>query len=98
MAFGLYFIVSALRKTTGGWLESGEELTAFVGRNLEGSAAFYSDFPATTVLPNAGLFAQLVLLGEWITGLSLLFGFLTRLGAITGMWLTLNFMLAKGLP
>ena len=28
----------------------------------------------------------------------MLFGFLTRLGAIMGMWLVLNIMLAKGLP
>ena len=43
------------------------------------------------------VFSQLVLLGEWVAALSLTLGLLTRLGALTSMWLVLNFMLAKGL-
>jgi hypothetical protein len=50
------------------------------------------------VLPNADLFARMIVFGEWVTALSLLLGFMTRLGAIAGIWLVLNFMLAKGLP
>jgi uncharacterized membrane protein YphA (DoxX/SURF4 family) len=49
-------------------------------------------------LPNADVFARLFTLGEWVAGISLLLGLLTRLGALTGMWLMLNFMLLKGLP
>jgi uncharacterized membrane protein YphA (DoxX/SURF4 family) len=98
ISFGFYLVVSALRKTTEGWLTSGEPVTGFVGRNLEASAAGYRGFLEAVVLPNADRFAQLILLGEWVAGLSLLFGFLTRLGALSGMWLVLNYMLAKGLP
>jgi thiosulfate dehydrogenase [quinone] large subunit len=96
-AFGLYFVVSALRKTMTGWLTDGEQLTQFVERNLDGAAAGYGAFLQGVVIPNAGTFAQLVVLGEWITGISLLLGLLTRMGSIVGMWLMLNFMLAKGL-
>jgi thiosulfate dehydrogenase [quinone] large subunit len=95
--FGVYLLVSALRKTTTGWLTDGEQLTQFVERNLEGAAAGYGAFLESVVLPNAGIFAQLVVLGEWVAGLSLLFGLLTRMGSLAGMWLLLNFMLAKGL-
>ena len=98
MAFGLYFVVSALRKTTTGWLTSGEPMASFVTRNLEGSAAGYRGFLEASVLPNADRFAQLIVLGEWVAGVSLLCGLLTRLGALSGMWLVLNFMLTKGLP
>src|SRR5438094_851485 len=98
IAFGWYFVVSALRKTTGGWLQSGDQVTAFVQPHLEGATPLYRGFLESIVLPNADLLAQLVPLGEWIAGLSLLFGFLTRLGALMGMWLVLNYMLAKGLP
>ena len=72
MAFGLYFVVSAFRKTTMGWLTSSEPLTSFVGRNLEASTPPYGDFLATAVLPNADRFAQLVVFGEWVAGVSLL--------------------------
>jgi len=98
IAFGLYFVVSAFRKTATGWLTTPDPLSSFVVRSLEGATPSYSDFLATTVLPNADRFAQLVVLGEWVTGISLLAGLLTRMGSLVGMWLMLNYMLAKGLP
>ncbi len=98
VAFGVYFIVSALRKTTTGWLTSEDALMQFVGRNVEGAASGYASFLNSVVLPHASIFAQLVVLGEWAAGLSLLFGLATRLGGIVGAWLVLNYMLAKGLP
>lgn len=98
MAFGLYFVVSAWRKTTTGWLTSGDALTSFLERNIDGSPLFYRGFLENTVLPSTDQFAQLVVVGEWVAGLSLLAGLLTRLGALAGMWLMLNYMLAKGLP
>ncbi len=98
IAFGLYFVVSGLRKTMTGWLSGSEGLTSFVQRNLEGPPTFYRGFLEGLVLPNADIFSQLVVVGEWVTGISLLFGVLTRVGAVVGMWLTLNYMLAKGLP
>jgi uncharacterized membrane protein YphA (DoxX/SURF4 family) len=96
-AFGLYFLVSAWRKTTGGWFTSGDGVTNFVERNFENAPASYAAFLDGVVLPGATTFSQLVVLGEWVAGLSLLFGLLTRLGAIVGMWLVLNFMVTKGL-
>jgi thiosulfate dehydrogenase (quinone) large subunit len=96
-AFGLYFVVSAFRKTTTGWVDGGQGVADFLGRNLENAEPMYAGFLNAVVIPNAPLFGQLVLLGEWVAGISLLLGLFTRLGGLVGAWLVLNYMLAKGL-
>ena len=98
IGFGLYFIVQAWDKTTRNWLGDGGPLVQFLQRQVPQSEAFYRPFLEGSVLPNATLFAQLVTIGEWVAGVSLVLGLLTRVGALTGMWLTLNYMLMKGLP
>src|SRR5215471_21109165 len=55
---------------------------------------WYKDFLETTVLPHAALFATLQTIGEVAVGLGLVFGLMTRLAAIIGLFLTLNFTLA----
>ena len=57
--------------------------------------AVYGQFVETVVIPNFTLFAWLIFLAELSTGLSLLTGTLTRLGALLGLLLSLN--LAIGL-
>jgi uncharacterized membrane protein YphA (DoxX/SURF4 family) len=42
------------------------------------------------------LFAHLVAWGETLTGIALLLGLLTPVGAIGGMFLSLNYALSKG--
>jgi uncharacterized membrane protein YphA (DoxX/SURF4 family) len=98
MGFGLYFLSSAWDKTTNrNWLDSGDPLRQSLERSLGAAEGFYRPFLEDTVLPNSDLFAELVVLGEWAAGISLLFGLLTRLGALTGMFLMVNYMLMKGL-
>jgi uncharacterized membrane protein YphA (DoxX/SURF4 family) len=97
VGFGLYFIVQAMGKTAQRWLVDGGALTQRLQRSLEGAESFYRPFLEGTVLPNSLLFSQLVTIGEWVAGLSLVLGLLTRLGSLTGMWLVSNFMLMKGL-
>jgi uncharacterized membrane protein YphA (DoxX/SURF4 family) len=60
------------------------------------STGFYHDFLINTVTPNVGLFAELVRLGEVLTGISLLLGFLTPLGGLVGCFLALNYLAAAG--
>jgi uncharacterized membrane protein YphA (DoxX/SURF4 family) len=108
MAFGLYMISYALDKTMGGWLTSAGPMTNFLFGNpnatpptrgaVVNSTPFYADFLTSVVPPNAGLFAQLVTIGEWVCGILLLLGLLTRLGAIVGIILNLNYIFMKGLP
>jgi thiosulfate dehydrogenase [quinone] large subunit len=97
IGLGLLFLVSALDKTIKGWLGSGEALTRTLQTNLPNAEAFYRPLLEGTVLPQADRFAQLVTLGEWVAGLSLTLGLLTRLGALTAIWLLLNFMAMKGI-
>jgi uncharacterized membrane protein YphA (DoxX/SURF4 family) len=108
IGFGLYFIAQAWDKTTKGWLTSGDPLAGGLfgnpaaqppGRGFAANAeAFYRPFLEGVVQPNALLVSQLVTIGEWTAGSLLVLGLLTRLGALTGVVLTTNFMLMKGLP
>jgi thiosulfate dehydrogenase [quinone] large subunit len=56
---------------------------------------WYKNFLEGTVLPNAQLFASLQTYGEVAVGVGLVLGFLTGLGALVGLYLTLNFGLAS---
>ena len=56
---------------------------------------WYKEFLETTVLPHATLFATLQTVGEVAVGLGLLFGVMTRLAAVVGLFLALNFGLAS---
>lgn len=67
-----------------------------IARATQTSTGFYHDFLLHTVTPNIGLFAELVRLGEVLTGISLLLGFLTPLGGLTGCFLALNYLAAAG--
>ena len=96
IAFGLYFLGSAFKKTTGQWFVDGGPVTEFVQKNLPQATAFYRPFLESTVLPNADLFADLVTLGEWVVGFSLLLGLFTRLGGLLSVLLVGNFLLTKG--
>ena len=56
----------------------------------------YHTFMVTTVVPHADVIAQLMRAGEVLVGISLVLGLFTRAGAIGGMFLALNYILAKG--
>jgi len=63
---------------------------------VKNAGAPYVYFLQEIVIPHAVLFSYLVIIGEVVAGLSLLFGIGTRLGAAIAMFLFLNYMLAKG--
>lgn len=96
IAFGLYMLRQAWQKTGDGWLASGEPLTGAIQRQIENADVFYRPFLTGVVLPNATTFALLVALGEWVVGLSLTVGLLTRLGAAIGIVLAVNYLFLKG--
>ena len=56
---------------------------------------WYKDFLEGTVLPNSRLFATLQTFGEAAVGLGLILGLLTGLGALVGLFLSLNYGLAS---
>jgi len=55
---------------------------------------WYKDFLEQTVLPNAALFATLQTWGEVAVGIGLTLGLATRLTALVGLYLAVNFGLA----
>ena len=64
-----------------------------VAQAVKSNGGFYHDFLLDTVTPHLPIIAELVRLGEVLVGLSLVFGFFTRLGALGGIFLTLNYYL-----
>jgi uncharacterized membrane protein YphA (DoxX/SURF4 family) len=93
---GTLLLVSAADKLGKGWMTTGQPMTQTIQQNLEKSETFYRPILEGTVLPQAGLFAQLVTIGEFVAGTSLLLGLFTRIGAAVCMWLMLQYMMMKG--
>lgn len=79
------FLQGALFMPPGGFMPMA------VARGVQSNVGFYRDFLLNVVTPHVPIFAELVRLGEVLVGLSLVFGFLTRLGALGGVLLTLNY-------
>jgi uncharacterized membrane protein YphA (DoxX/SURF4 family) len=69
-----------------------KRVAEFAGGNPIG---WYKDFLEQTVLPNAALFATLQVWGEVAVGIGLTLGLLTRLTALVGLYLAVNFGLAS---
>ena len=73
------------------------EMLAFLNGPAQRNASSpYLYFLHHIVIPHATLFSYLVIAGALVAGLSLLFGFGTRVGAAIAMFLFLNYMFAKG--
>jgi uncharacterized membrane protein YphA (DoxX/SURF4 family) len=68
----------------------------FLNQQISNTSGPYQAFLVHVVMPNATVFAELVRLGEVVTGCLLLLGFYTRLGGLIGMLLALNYLSAKG--
>jgi thiosulfate dehydrogenase [quinone] large subunit len=91
---GVVFLIAAVPKVRGDFTTG---LTAFLEqRALEQSHPFYRGFLQEVVLPNTQLFAALVTWGEFLVGVLLILGLMTRLSATVALLLTLNYMFAKG--
>jgi thiosulfate dehydrogenase [quinone] large subunit len=83
--------------TSGKWLfGDGSPITGLVSGAIasEDTPGWYAWFLQNVVVPNAGLFATLVALGEFAVGVGLLVGWLTGIVAFGGVFLNANFVLA----
>jgi thiosulfate dehydrogenase (quinone) large subunit len=69
---------------------------AYLQHGIASTTGPYHDFLASTVVPNADLFAQLTRFGELLVGISLVLGLFARLGGFFGVFLPLNYMAARG--
>jgi thiosulfate dehydrogenase (quinone) large subunit len=57
---------------------------------------FYQQFIREVVVPNATVFAPLIVWGELLVGIGLVLGLATRLSATVALLLMANYMFAKG--
>ena len=95
---GVFWLAHGLPKflNAGMFMPPNGFMSQAVARHVQTSTGFYHDFLVHTVQPNIGVFAELVRLGEVLTGISLLLGFLTPLGGLAGCFLALNYLAAAG--
>jgi uncharacterized membrane protein YphA (DoxX/SURF4 family) len=71
-------------------------IVTYVSQGLQHTTGGYHNFLANVVQPNLPIYAELVRLGELLTGIVLVLGFFTRLGGLVGMLLPLNYLAARG--
>ena len=91
---GAFWLIHGIPKFMGtGFLNF---LPTMVQKLAQDATGPYHTFMVTTVVPHADVIAQLMRAGEVLVGISLLLGLFTRVGAIGGMFLAANYMLAKG--
>jgi thiosulfate dehydrogenase (quinone) large subunit len=97
MYAGYFFLKYGLEKATRGFGDA--ELHETLAKWAAGQAYdFYVPFLQRIAIPHAGLFAHLVAYGELAVGVLLLAGCVTRLAALGGIFLCLNFLFASGVP
>lgn len=89
--------------TSSAWFGSsaGAALTGFVkGALTKTSGAhpdvqpWYATFLTNVVLPNAGLFSNIVAIGETLVGVALILGIFTGIAAFFGSFMNMNYLLA----
>lgn len=72
-------------------------LGGFLTKMLPGATPLYAAFAQAVVLPHLAAVAPLVIIGELYVAIAMLVGATTRLASLVGMFLLLNYMLAKGM-
>lgn len=97
ISIGIMFAVAAIGKVSAG-TQWPQRMVGFLNFHAEKSYDFYRTFLEAVVLPNKEVFGYLVAYGEVFVALSLILGLFTRLGAAIGLFMVVNFLLAKGSP
>jgi uncharacterized membrane protein YphA (DoxX/SURF4 family) len=94
LCLGIFFLFMGLDKLA--WLSDAGLLTKQLNEWVETAPAASRWYVRTIAIPGAPVFARLVLVGELATGAALLLGFQTRLAALVGLFMVLNFHFAMG--
>jgi uncharacterized membrane protein YphA (DoxX/SURF4 family) len=94
---GYYLLQQGIRKFLGNFPKGD-----WIGRQIGDVAtldisSWYKHFLLSYVVPHHELFGYLVMIGEMAVGICLLLGLFTRLGALVGLFLILNYFFAIGL-
>ena len=92
---GVMFLIATYAKLSAGDGWPGR-MVGFLNFQADKSFGFYRDFVTLVVVPNKDIFGYMVAYGELFVGLSLVLGLTTRWGAMVGVFLVSNFIMAKG--
>lgn len=95
---GAMWIAHALPKFLNGatFMPPNGMMPKLVAHGAQHGSHAFAGFFANVVTPNLPLFAELVRLGELLTGIALLLGLFTRLGGLVGIVLPILYLAAKG--
>ncbi len=92
---GVFFLFMSLSKI--GWLTDASALTSQLTGWLDEAGPLSRWYLQTLCLPGAPVFARIVPIAEMATGLALILGIYTRLAAMLGLLMILNFHFASGI-
>ena len=89
---GLFFLYAAHFKLNPAFFAGLHNKLAYYANH--DSLWFYGIFLSRVAVPNAFLFAILIVMGELFAGIFLTAGFITRIAAFVAVFLNLNYLLA----
>ena len=94
LCIGVFLVFAGLSKY--GWLTNSGPLAAQLGDWLKQAGPVNRWYLEQVAIPWTGVFARLVMLGEFFCGLALILGFWTRTFAAVALLMVLNFHVASG--
>ncbi|HEX3457927.1 MAG TPA: TQO small subunit DoxD [Candidatus Baltobacteraceae bacterium] len=93
---GLLWLAYGTSKFEPNWVGGKLEFLQAVRSCLPATAQPFRGFLEQVVIPNQALFGTLIAFGETLVGVALVFGFVAKVGAAGGMFLSLNYFFATG--
>lgn len=91
---GIVWLAYGTSKLTADWAGGKHYFLAAVTDAASGAGQPFKGLLTTFVVPHQALFANLIAYGETLVGISLLFGLLTKAGALGGAFLSVNYFFA----
>ncbi|MDI6783065.1 MAG: TQO small subunit DoxD [bacterium] len=96
ITLGIFFFQAGWGKLTSGFISRNMLLTIFNDWVQHVPNAWYKNFLLEYAMPHSTIFSYLVVYGEILVGLALVFGVMTRLSVLLAMIMNLNYHLASG--
>jgi|JYMV01.1.fsa_nt_gi thiosulfate dehydrogenase [quinone] large subunit len=77
-----------------GWTDGGEKLSMILNQKIESGLSFdfYIEFLNIFVIPNVDYWAFLIIIGQFLCGISLMLGIFTNIGLIAAIFMNFNFI------
>jgi uncharacterized membrane protein YphA (DoxX/SURF4 family) len=94
---GAIWLTHAVPKFTnpGGFLPPSGAFATFLRDGIARTSGPYHDFLVNVVQPNASIFAEAVRVGELLIGISLVLGLFSRVGALFGTLLAIDYIAGR---